>query len=121
MPGARSILFFDPVCPSPYSTQTRQELALPGTEATMSRVADALAATVMQHIGAAAEGRYLPLTKLQGFEHVVVLRDLRRLQLVHDLFPDARLYLWAHDLVQPDSKHGRRLSAHAGLMRRFAV
>jgi glycosyltransferase involved in cell wall biosynthesis len=110
--------FFDPVCPAPYSTRTREESALAGTEATVTRIADALDACVIQHNRTEEEGRYLPSNATTPtVEHLVVLRDPRRLKTLHSRFPAARLYLWMHDLVYPDSKHGKRLAVHARLIR----
>jgi hypothetical protein len=43
-----AILFFDPVCQQPYDTRTLTDRATGGTEATLTRVADALDALVMQ-------------------------------------------------------------------------
>jgi hypothetical protein len=51
-------LFFDPTCQQPYDTRTLREQAMGGTEATVTRVADALDALVAQHNRTEASGRY---------------------------------------------------------------
>jgi glycosyltransferase involved in cell wall biosynthesis len=112
-----SILFFDPLCRKPYSTRTRYEVAMAGTEVTVSRVADAIGALVMQRYRSVAEDRYIPPGRVENIEHIVLLRDARRLQEMHARFPHARMYLWLHDRVLPGSKHGRRLAAQAPLIR----
>lgn len=116
-----SILFYDPLCQAPYSTRTRHEAAQGGTEATVSRIADALEAFATQHNRTEAEGRYLPASRVGHIEHLVVVRDPRRLEQLHARFPEARLYLWMHDLVYPGNKRGRRLAAHADALRELAV
>ena len=52
------IVFFDPMCPAPYSRATLDARALGGSEASAVRVAEALDAVVMQHCRHYAEGRY---------------------------------------------------------------
>ncbi len=92
-----------------------------GTEVTVSRVADALGALVMQRYRSEAEGRYLPPSRVDNVEHVVLLRDARRLPEMHERFPRAHLYLWLHDRVLPGSKRGRRLAAQAPLIRKLPL
>ncbi len=58
-----------------------------GTEATLTRIADALDAYVMQHNRSDGWGRYLPVQPLAGIEHVVLNRDSRALPRVRELFP----------------------------------
>jgi len=116
-----SVLFFDPSCQQPYDTRTLQEKATGGTEASVTRVADALGAYVMQHNRTEASGRYLPPGRLAGIEHVILNRDSRALPMVRDLFPGARTYLWVHDRLHPTSKRGRRLARAAAELRDMAV
>jgi glycosyltransferase involved in cell wall biosynthesis len=113
-----SVLFFDPLCRTPYSTRTRREAAMAGTEATVSRVADAIGARVMQQYRSEAEGRYIPPGRVEDVEHLVLLRDARRLPEMHERFPHAHLYLWLHDRIRPGHKHGRRLAAQAHVIRK---
>lgn len=115
------LLFVDWTCPSPYSARAVLEGPLGGTEATATRIAEALTAQVMQHNRTEAEGRYIPPTRGDDIQHVVVLRDPRCLPEMRERFPAARFYLWMHDLVRPGSKRGRRVAAAAGMMSKLNV
>lgn len=109
------IIFYDPVCPKPYSPPDLVEDVLGGTEATVIRVAEALAAEhnvcVMQHNRTQytpykAEYRVDPFTQSYGMnvptpDHVVVLRDPVALLDKRKQYPNATLHLWLHDL--PDA------------------
>ena len=103
-----SVLFFDPACQHPYDTRTLEDKATGGTEASLTRIADALDAYVMQHNRTEAWGRYLPVQRLAGIQHVVLNRDSRALACVRALYPQAQLYLWVHDQLNPGSKRARR-------------
>jgi glycosyltransferase involved in cell wall biosynthesis len=116
-----SVLFFDPSCVRPYDTRTLQQQATGGTEASVTRVADALGAFVMQHNRTEPCGRYLPPGRIAGIEHVILNRDSRALGRVRELYPHARTYLWVHDQLNPGSKRGRRLARAAPLLRERAV
>jgi hypothetical protein len=101
------VVFFDPACARPYSSQTLTETAIGGTEASVVRIADALGAHVMQHNRTEPHGRYLPPAPLPGVSSVIVVRDSRALPSVARLFPNARYFLWLHDKMRPRSKRGR--------------
>jgi len=116
-----SLLFYDPTCQKPYDTRTLADKATGGTEASVTRVADALGAYVMQHNRSESWGRYLPPQRLPGIERVVLNRDSRALPRVRELYPQARVYLWVHDQLNPGSKRGRRLASTATLLREMAV
>ncbi len=116
-----AILFYDPVCQQPYDTRTLREKASGGTEATLTRIADGLGAYVMQHNRTEAFGSYLPPGNLAGIEHVVLTRESRALPIIRELFPQACVYLWLHDLIRPGSKRGRRLASTASLLREMGV
>lgn len=116
-----SILFFDPVCRYPYDTRTLQERATGGTEASVTRVADALGACVSQHNRTEVQGAYRPPGRIDGIEHVVVVRESRALPALRDLYPRARFYLWVHDQLNPGSKRARRLASTAALLRELGV
>jgi glycosyltransferase involved in cell wall biosynthesis len=116
-----AVLFFDPVCVSPYSARTLKEAALGGTEATVVRIAEALDARVVQHNRTLPEGRYLPPAPMADVEHLVVLREPRALQSVRGLYPNARPYVWMHDLARPGSTRGRRLASVSGLLADLAA
>ena len=51
------LLFFDPLCPRPYSAASLLEAGLAGTEASTVRIAEALDAWVAQHNRIHTEGR----------------------------------------------------------------
>src|ERR1700722_8347163 len=112
-----AILFLDPACRRPYDTRTLTTEASGGTEASLTRVADALDAYVMQHNRTEAWGRYLPVQPLAGVAHVVINRDSRALPLVRRLFPAARVYLWLHDQLNPGSRRARWLAGTAAQLR----
>jgi glycosyltransferase involved in cell wall biosynthesis len=116
-----SVLFFDPSCQRPYDTRTLRQQATGGAEATVTRIADALGAFVMQHNRTEAYGSYLPPGKVSGIEHVILNRDARALPRVRDLYPNAKVYLWVHDQMNPGSKRGRRLASTAQHVRDLAV
>ncbi|MBV9695576.1 MAG: glycosyltransferase family 4 protein [Gammaproteobacteria bacterium] len=116
-----SLLFFDPSCQQPYDTGTLLAKASGGTEASLTRIADALGAYVMQHNRTEPSGRYLPPQPLPGIDAVVLNRDARALPRVRMLFPNARFFLWVHDQLRPHSKRGRRLARSAALLEELAV
>src|SRR5690348_11332139 len=100
---AARVVFYDPLCPLPYSLRTLQQHGLGGSEACVVRIAEELDACVMQHCRRVGDGRYQPLSPSLDTEHVVVLRDARALLDVRPLFPNARFHLWLHDLAAPGS------------------
>ncbi len=116
-----SILFWDPSCLRPYDTRTVQNEAIGGSESSLSRVADALDAYVIQHNRTQVEGRYCPPGVIPGITHVVVSRDPRALPAVRALYPDARFHLWMHDQIHPGSTRGRRLANTADVLRELSV
>src|SRR5439155_13923096 len=116
-----SVLFYDPLCRQPYDTRTLHTCALGGTEATLTRVADALEAFVVQHNRAEDWGRYRRPQRISGITRVIVNRDSRALALVRERYPGARAYLWLHDQVNPGSRRARWLAGTAALLREMAV
>jgi glycosyltransferase involved in cell wall biosynthesis len=116
-----SVLFFDPSCQRPYDTRTLLEHATGGTEASVTRIADALGAFVMQHNRTEPYGTYLPPGKIPGIEHVILNRDSRALPRIRELYPEAKTYLWVHDQLNPGSKRGRRLASTARHLRELRV
>src|SRR5438874_6306980 len=116
-----SVLFYDPLCRQPYDTRTLHTCALGGTEATLTRVADALEAFVIQHNRAEDWGRYRRPQRISGITHVIVNRDSRALELMAKHYPAARTYLWLHDQVNPGSRRARWLAGTAALLREMAV
>jgi glycosyltransferase involved in cell wall biosynthesis len=113
------LLFFDPLCPRPYSAASLREAGLAGTEASTVRIAEALDAWVAQHNRTQTEGRYRSPGAVAHVHHVVVLRDPRALGAVARLFPGARLTLWVHDRIEPGSSRGRWFVNAAAELRRL--
>ena len=99
--SAVATVFFDPVCQRPYDTASLGRQATGGTEASVTRVADALGALVMQHNRTENVGRYRAPRRMPGIQHVVVVRDSRALLRARELFPAARLHLWLHHYMPP--------------------
>jgi glycosyltransferase involved in cell wall biosynthesis len=104
-----SVVFYDDVCPKPYSFDTLRYEPLGGTEATVIRVAEALAAhtevTVLQHNRTAktySGAKYLPLDSQANPTHVIALRTVSALKAAVARFPNAKPYLWLHDLASQD-------------------
>ena len=116
-----SVLFYDPVCRQPYDTRTLHTCALGGTEATLTRVADALEAFVIQHNRTEDWARYRRPQRISGITHVIVNRDSRALPFVLKNYPGARVYLWLHDRFHPRARRARWLAATTALLRHSAV
>jgi len=116
-----SVLFYDPVCREPYDTRTLGERALGGSEATLTRIADALGAWVIQHNRSEDFGRYRRPQRLPGITSLIVHRDPRALPLLRTQYPQARVYLWLHDRIHPRSKRARTLAVTAALLAELAV
>lgn len=116
-----STLFFDPVCLQPYDTRTLRDQAMGGTEATVTRVADALEALVAQHNRTESYGRYRAPESDPNVTRVIINRDSRAIRRIRELYPNARVYLWLHDQFKPGSKRAGRLASTADLMREMQV
>jgi glycosyltransferase involved in cell wall biosynthesis len=116
-----SVLFFDPACQYPYDTRTLAQRATGGTEASVTRIADSLGAYVMQHNRTEASDRYRAPGRMPGIHSVILIRDSRALPWVHQHYPQARVFLWVHDQLNPGSKRARRMAAGAALLREMAV
>lgn len=117
----RPTLFFDPSCRQPYDSRTLQQQAMGGTEATVTRVADALEALVVQHNRTEDYGRYRAPRKMPEIANVVINRDSRILPRIRELYPNARVYLWLHDRLKPGSKRAGWLATTADLLRETAA
>jgi glycosyltransferase involved in cell wall biosynthesis len=100
------VLFVDPCCPKPYDPVILDNEPLGGSEATVVRVAEALAllgcdVRVTQHNRTEVYGdRYFPFGTSADYKptHVVVLRATGALAQARKQFPNAKMYLWAHDM-----------------------
>jgi glycosyltransferase involved in cell wall biosynthesis len=115
------VLFYDPLCVRPYTAHTLRETGLGGTEATVTRIAEALDALVVQHNRVEREGRYLPPGTYDGVRDVVLLRDARHFEQLRKTFPNARMHLWVHDRIGPWSSRGRKLVSVGHLLRDLGV
>ena len=116
-----SVLFYDPVCVEPYDTRTLRERAMGGSEATLTRIADALGAWVIQHNRTEDFGRYRRPQPLPGITSLIVHRDPRVLPLLRAQYPQARVFLWLHDRIEPHSKRARTLAVTAALLGEVAA
>lgn len=107
------LLFVDPCCPKPYDPLVLAHEPLGGTEATVIRVGEGIArregvewVTVKQHnrseylASCATRGPfYCPFGSSHDRPtHVIVLRAPQMLRLARQQFPNAKLYLWCHDI-----------------------
>ena len=116
-----SVLFYDPLCREPYDSATLRERASGGTEASVTRIADALGACVAQHNRTEDNGTYRRPVRIEGIEQVVVVRESRALPMLRELYPRAQFYLWVHDQMNPGSKRARRLASTARVLSELGV
>lgn len=107
------VLFVDSVCPKPYDPWVLANEPLGGTEASVIRVAEGLGnklgmggkVIVKQHCRtqetfAPSAANYLPFGahRNESPTHVIVLRAPMALYQARKQFPNAKLYLWCHDI-----------------------
>lgn len=112
------ILFIDEVCNKPYDPHVLANEALGGTEATVVRVAEGLAATglfwvtVEQHNRTAQhrnvrEDAHNVVYHRSGWlthaDYVISLRSPDTLRRAKERFPKAKHFLWNHDLMVPST------------------
>lgn len=105
------ILIVDPTCPKPYDAASLLTDPMGGTEATVIRLAEALSATeevrVTQHNRTEVSkhgATYSPFGSNTDFRasHVIVLRAPLVLKAARKQYPNAKLYLWCHDLFSAE-------------------
>lgn len=107
-----TILFIDPCCPRPYDPSNIDKPGgVGGTEQTVVTLVEGLGLTglfnviVEQHNRLETEDYSGPgyeftyVGKSTKADWVIVLRDPRPLIYARDRFPNAKLYLWSHDLA----------------------
>lgn len=102
------VLFVDAVCNKPYDLNVLNTEPLGGTEATVVRIAEGLASQgvtvrVTQHCRTERSrqgAEYTPFKDNDDFKptHIVVLRAPLMLRTAAKQYPNAKLYLWLHDL-----------------------
>lgn len=104
------VLFVDGTCPETYDPSTLLTKGLGGAEATVIRVAEGLAATGLFEVGVEQHNRkhdslygahYVPAESCPHADYVISLRHPPLLALMQKRFPNAKHYLWNHDLCQP--------------------
>lgn len=103
------ITIFDPVAPVPYALSGARSTPLGGTEATVVRIAEALDAIVVQHNRQVDEGRYRTPHGAIDPTHMVVLREAPAALALAERYPQAKKYLWLHDLAAPAMDRGKKL------------
>ncbi len=108
------IVFYDVATPIPYTETTLYERGLGGTEATIIRVARALAAYheiyIAQHCRdiltehESVNVNYVSLTTANRLnpDIVILLREYEWIDKVGQIFPYAKLYFWIHNLPPRD-------------------
>lgn len=112
------VLFIDEVCPFPYDANTLAERACGGTESSVIRVAEGLAATGLFRVIVEQHCRHPHVTRdyqnpeytrtgcTSHADYVVSLRSPETLRKAKQRFPKARRhYVWAHDLGSAEWAH----------------
>lgn len=107
-----TLLFIDPTTPRPYDPACMEGRGIGGTEQTMECLAEGFAlrhkeqlkVVVEQHNRLEAESYqanalYTSLGATKKAKWVVVLRDPREMLKARARFPDAKIYLYSHDLA----------------------
>lgn len=107
------IVIYDPVTPMPYSRHSAQTTPLGGTEATVVRIAEAIDAIVVQHNRKENEGRYRCAGAAVDPSHLIVLREAKPALALAEQYPNAKKYLWLHDLAAPTMDRGKKLFNYA--------
>ncbi len=104
----KNVIFIDFVCPKPYDLETLKTEGLGGTEATVVRIAEALSKShrvfVLQHCREKASitetVSYLPVDgDTPTPDYVVHLRTAMGIPFFAEKAPQARQFLWCHDLL----------------------
>lgn len=106
------VLFYDTVCPKQYDLHTLETEALGGTEATVIRVAHALAklgkrVTMAQHNRHAFKNvqgvSYLnpSLSAQDDYDTIVLIRNFSAIPELSVRYKNAKIIVWLHDLAAP--------------------
>jgi glycosyltransferase involved in cell wall biosynthesis len=105
------VLFVDATAPKPYDPETLDKEGLGGTEATVIRVAEGLAATGLFYVAVEQHNRTETFERgaqynlpegVPNADYVISLRFPQLVPLMQKRFPNAKHYLWNHDLMSPD-------------------
>jgi hypothetical protein len=108
MSTPKRILFLDPCAPKPYDSLTLDTEAQGGTESTVTRIAEGLAARGHSVVVAQAcrkeetAGRvhYVPLLDGASPFRPEIVIGLRKADWNWHLYPDAKRFIWLHDFNQ---------------------
>lgn len=112
MTNKRVVLFVDGTAPRSYDPTTFTKEGLGGTESTVIRVAEGLAATGLFVVYVETHNRtenvqfgalYCKPETCQHADYIISLRYPQLIPLMQKRFPRARHYLWCHDLAQPST------------------
>ncbi len=103
------ILFVDPCCPKPYTTDSLKDTPMGGTEATCARLMRELQkqdkVTMCQMRRDKYEVDSLSIEYINYIDTadnpdvVVTLRDGKTFRVMNERYPKAKHYLWMHDVV----------------------
>lgn len=107
------MVIMDPVTPQAYSDKTLSHRPLGGTEATVIRIAEAMDAIVLQHNREDNDGRYRVVSSPVAADFLIVLRDPKAALEMAERFPNAKKWLWLHDLSGPATDRGKKLLSYA--------
>jgi glycosyltransferase involved in cell wall biosynthesis len=121
------VVLLDLTCPEPYDSETANERAIGGTEATVARVAEGLAASgkfeviVAQHNRKTHSNRgkaiYCPVDDLAAIHKdphsVIALRTPKGIPWVRNQWSNSRTFLWCHDENYQDLVNHHDLLAEA--------
>lgn len=108
-----TLLFLDYTTPRPYDPANLDGPGIGGTEHTMVSLAEALGKLKIVNVVVEQHNRYEDETYVSQATYtsigvtkkarwVVVLRDPRAIRLAWKRFPDAKIYLFSHDLASQD-------------------
>lgn len=102
-----SALFFDEVCPKPYDKNVLATEPLGGTEATVTRVSEALSSVMPCYVNLHNKDDDFSVFSHKNPDNVICLRNPNSLLTARENCEKAKLYLWCHDL--PTSDLGRSI------------
>lgn len=109
------IVFLDSTCPAPYDSETLLTKPQGGTESTVTRIAEALAATARYEVIVAQHNRQgsrdgntaVNYTSYEALEHihedpkaVIALRSPHLIPFAKSRWTDSKFLLWLHDFNQ---------------------
>jgi glycosyltransferase involved in cell wall biosynthesis len=105
----REIVVYDSTCFAPYDHKTMASRSIGGAQSTVVHVSKALGIPVVQHNRKESEGAFVAPADMGEPKTIIVLRSPKTLEMLGARFPQARLILWCHDLLDHGSKRARSL------------